>query len=223
MQILTNFIRLHIQSESSIYYVAVFQKCKIFFFNLFYCLFLRQYGDIEVNPRPKKKAAAEHFSCYHLNVNSLAAHDYKKVSLLDAYVIHHYDLICVSETYLDSSISNGEKDISVKGYGLVRAYHPSNPKRGGVCIYYKESVGVRVIDIPNLTEFILCQVTISNNPVDTGRKLNVYKTFRRRPGRPFNLSPVSTGKTGCVLVFYRSPSQSSDEFFVKLQSSNKSH
>ena len=36
-------------------------------------------------------------------------------------------------------------------------------------------------------------------PVDTGRKLNVHKTFRRRPGRllnvlcTFNLSPVSTG------------------------------
>ena len=35
-------------------------------------------------------------------------------------------------------------------------------------------------------------------PVDTGRKLNVHKTFRRRPGRllnvlcTFNLRPVST-------------------------------
>ena len=39
----------------------------------------------------------------------------------------------------------------------------------------------------------------SNFPVDTGRKLNVHKTFRRRPGRllnvlcMFNLRPVSTG------------------------------
>ena len=36
-------------------------------------------------------------------------------------------------------------------------------------------------------------------PVDTGRKLNVHKTFRRRPGRllnvlcTFNLRPVFTG------------------------------
>ena len=42
-----------------------------------------------------------------------------------------------------------------------------------------------------------CQV--SKIPVDTGRKLNVYKTFRRCPGRllnvlcTFNLRPVSTG------------------------------
>ena len=41
--------------------------------------------------------------------------------------------------------------------------------------------------------------TISN-PVDTGRKLNAHKTFRRRPGRllnvlcTFSLRPVSAGK-----------------------------
>ena len=38
------------------------------------------------------------------------------------------------------------------------------------------------------------------NPVDTGRKLNVHKTFRRRLGRllnvlcTFSLRPVSAGK-----------------------------
>ena len=80
-------------------------------------------------------------------------------------------MICVSETYLDFSISNDEKDISIKGYSLVRADHPSNAKRGGVCIYYKESLGVRIIDIPNLTESILCQITINNK---TGYVLVVY-------------------------------------------------
>ena len=39
--------------------------------------------------------------------------------------------------------------------------------------------------------------------IDTGRKLNVHKTFRRRPGHPlnvlctFNLRPVSTRR-----IFY---------------------
>ena len=42
-------------------------------------------------------------------------------------------------------------------------------------------------------------ITNGKAPVDTGRKLNVHKTFRRRPGRllnvlcTFNLRPVSTG------------------------------
>ena len=40
----------------------------------------------------------------------------------------------------------------------------------------------------------------NTDPVDTGRKLSVHKTFRRRAGRllnvicTFNLRPVSTGK-----------------------------
>ena len=46
-------------------------------------------------------------------------------------------------------------------------------------------------------EDLLC---LYYNPVDIGRKLNVHKTFRRRPGCllnvvcTFNLRPVSTGK-----------------------------
>ena len=42
-------------------------------------------------------------------------------------------------------------------------------------------------------------VDLHDIPVDTGRKLNVHKTFRTRPGRllnvlcTFNLRPVSTG------------------------------
>ena len=44
-------------------------------------------------------------------------------------------------------------------------------------------------------------------PVDTGRKLNVHKTFRRRPGRllnvlcTFNLRPVSTGFEVFILMW----------------------
>ena len=133
----------------------------------------------------------KHFSCCHWNVNRLAAHDYKKVLLLEAYnAIHHYNLIYALERDLDSLISNDEKDISIKGYSLVRADHSSNTKRGGVCIYYKESLGVRIIDIPNLTESILCQITINN-------------------------------KTGYVLAVYRFSSQSSDDFENFLSTSDQ--
>ena len=51
----------------------------------------------------------------------------------------------------------------------------------------------------NGTSFFLKKSGTSKSPVDTGRKLNVHKTFRRRPGRflnvlfIFNLRLVSTG------------------------------
>ena len=48
----------------------------------------------------------------------------------------------------------------------------------------------------------------THNSVETGRKLDVHKTFRRRAGRllnvlcMFNLRPVSTGKE---LADYKNP------------------
>ena len=53
-----------------------------------------------------------------------------------------------------------------------------------------------------------CWKYLRTHPVDTGRKLNAHKTFRRRPGRllnvvlvTFNLRPVSTGHLFCKTSF----------------------
>ena len=56
--------------------------------------------------------------------------------------------------------------------------------------------------------------------VDTGRKLNVHKMFRRRPGRllnvlcTFNLRPVSTGIPLFVIAFHISSLWSETFFFT---------
>ena len=68
------------------------------FFIIFCCLFL-QNDHIEGNCGPKKKSVVEYFSSYNWKVNSLAAHGYKKVSLLETpNAINCYDLTCISET-----------------------------------------------------------------------------------------------------------------------------
>ena len=64
--------------------------------------------------------------------------------------MYKHDFIFLSETYLDSSISDGLLEID--GYNLVHAEHSNNIKRGGVCIHYKESLPVRVISLPYLKE-----------------------------------------------------------------------
>ena len=48
------------------------------------------------------------------------------------------------------------------GYKLIRSDHPSNTKRGVVCIYYKESLVVCLVDITSLPECLVCEVTIQN-------------------------------------------------------------
>ena len=43
--------------------------------------------------------------------------------------------------------------------------HPGNAKRGGVCIYYKETLALKVISIPYLNESLVCEVTIRSKNV----------------------------------------------------------
>ena len=62
---------------------------------------LLTHGNTESNPEPKCRTL-NYFSCFHWNVNSIMAHN--KLSLLSAYnTLHKFDVICISETYLDKS------------------------------------------------------------------------------------------------------------------------
>ena len=46
-------------------------------------------------------------------------------------------------------------------YNLVRADNPTNTKRGGVCIYYHNSLPLKVIDIQLFNECINFEIRIS--------------------------------------------------------------
>ena len=75
-----------------------------FFVILYFCYIFLTYGDIEVNPGPKKNCSTS-FSFRHWNLNSLIAHNYVKLSSLQAYnSVYKHDVICLSETYLDNSV-----------------------------------------------------------------------------------------------------------------------
>ena len=98
-----------------------------------------------------------------MNFNSLATNNYSKVIALKAYnSIYKYDFICISETFLDSSFESDDKNLMLEGYNLIRSDHPSNIKRGGLCICYKESLAVRLADITSLPECLVCELTIQN-------------------------------------------------------------
>ena len=69
-------------------------------------------------------------------------------------------MICLSETYLDSRILSDNGNLELPGYNLVRADNPINTKRGGVCIYYENSLPLKVIDIQFLNECINFEIRI---------------------------------------------------------------
>ena len=80
---------------------------------LIYC------SDVESNPGPKKQ---HRISFCHWNLNGLAAHNSNEVSLLQAIsVSKKYDLICLSETFLDPSIDSSDERTTIEGYNLLRA------------------------------------------------------------------------------------------------------
>ena len=75
----------------------------------------------------------------NLILNSLAAHNYLKVSQLQAFnLVHKLDILCILETHLDSSVSKDDNVLSTVGHSVIQAYHSINTKRGCVCIYYND-------------------------------------------------------------------------------------
>ena len=119
--------------------------------------------DIEINPGPKKLKKNSVSVC-HWNLNSLSAHNFSKLTQLKAYISKYkHDFMCLSETYLDSSIPASLLEIG--GYNLIRSDHPNNIKRDEICIYFKEILPVRVINIPYLKEALLLEVDYNKNKV----------------------------------------------------------
>ena len=117
-------------------------------------------GDVELNPGPKCNAA-QTFSICHWDLNSTCAHNFAKLSLLRAYVsIHKFDIICLSETYLDSSID--DENLKISGYYMIRSDHPFNKKRAGICIYYENFLPLKLTGVRLLDQCIAFDLIISN-------------------------------------------------------------
>ena len=61
--------------------------------------------------------------------------DFLKVKLLPAYkVMHKFDIICVSESYLYPDFSSSDDNLNIPGYGMSRADYPYGNQHGGACI-----------------------------------------------------------------------------------------
>ena len=119
-------------------------------------------GDIKTNPGPTP-SSVQCFSICHWNLNSITTHNFAKLSLLTAYnLVHSFDIIFLSETYLNSETPPNDTRLELPDYNLFRSDHPSNDKRGDICIYYKSTLPLRILNISNLDECINFEVSIAN-------------------------------------------------------------
>ena len=90
--------------------------------------------------------------------------------------MHKFDIICISESYLNSDTSSNDNNLNIPGYNMSRADHPSGNRRGGVCIYYKESLPIKMLNINYLQECICFDLKI-------GSKLCTIVSLYRSPSQ----------------------------------------
>ena len=155
-------------SHVSPFLVAVI---KIWLAKWFYSLLLLLSGDVELN---LKRTFSNAFSICHWNLNCISAHNHAKVFLLKAYIaIHKFDIICKSKTYLDSSTPSDDNNLEISGYTLVRSDHSSDNKRGGVCIYYKSFLSLRILSAQYLQERICFELILGEK---TCNFLSLYRS-----------------------------------------------
>ena len=133
-------------------------------------------GDIEENPAPKCNSN-QSFSICHWNLNSTTAHSYLKISLLRPCIsLHNFNVVYISETYLDSTTALDDENLAITGYNLLRVDHASNSKKGSVCVYYKSSLALRLTNVHYLRECLIFEILI-------GRKSCNFISLYRSPSQ----------------------------------------
>ena len=85
---------------------------------LYHIRLIRLNGDINLNPGPKP-CSFKCFSICHWNLNSITSNNFFKVKLLTAYkVMNKFDIICISELYLNSDTSSSDGNLNILGYNM---------------------------------------------------------------------------------------------------------
>ena len=167
-------------------------------------LLILQSGNVEPNPGPPSPKLLS-FGVW--NVDSLLTRDGVKQSYIESIQsINNFDLFGLCETYLNDKTQDDELDI--EGFSKIpkradcKLATPQSRPRGGVCLYFKESLPVkRRSDMELLDETIVVEISLQ-------RKKIIY------------------------ILSYRSPSQTPAEFkaymlklqttFIKASSENPS-
>ena len=119
-------------------------------------------SDVDFKQGPKQNTAKK-FTICHWNLHSIAAHNFEKLVLLKAYnSVHKFETICLSESCLDLNILPDDSNLKIPGYNLLRSDHLSNENCGGVCIYYKSYLPLRIIDINYLNECVRFELMVGD-------------------------------------------------------------
>ena len=122
------------------------------------------------------KAGSKHHLSITWNLNSIAAHDFLRVSPIEAHnLVYNYDLIGIVETHLDSTVDKDKLELN--GYTLINNNHPQNLKRGSVGLYNKDSLPSKNrSDLVTVPECIVYEIQLN-------RKKYLFAVIYRSPSQ----------------------------------------
>ena len=104
-------------------------------------------GDVHPNPGPTDTSVVPLKMC-HLNVRSICADHLTKLDIIYSKLCieKSFDIICISETWLDNSVSDDE--ITLDGYSLYRK--ECNQHGGRVAVFVCDRIGVKILKLLTL-------------------------------------------------------------------------
>ena len=115
--------------------------------------------------------------------------------MLLAFLICHQSIVM---KYI-ISILDDDPRLAIHGYNLIRCDHPSNLRRGGVCLYFKDYLSlVRRSDLTSLDECLVCEI-------QTGTKHFFLTVIYRSPSKDieqFSLVKQKLEETIVKSVFF---------------------
>ena len=131
-------------------------------------------NDIFKNPGPEPHFQNNFLNFMSWNLNSLAKDNFHRVSLIEAHhSFFNYDLISVSETSLNDRVKSPEP--LLKEYTFLPCNNPTNTRRGGVGLLYRNPLPVAVRNDLSFDESIVVELKF-------GRKKIFFTVLYRSPG-----------------------------------------
>ena len=75
----------------------------------------------------------------------------------------NFDIICLSEAFLNSPLNREDDRLKIEGYDLIRSDNPNRLKTEDVCIYYKEHIPLIRRDDPcSLRDCLITEIRLEN-------------------------------------------------------------
>ena len=118
-------------------------------------------SNVHKNPGPGHGSRDEGLLKFmHWNVNSLPAHDFIRIPLIQSLNAYNdYDIIAITETAINSDISDDR--LAFVGFSPIRRDLPLEDTNGGVMINYKNSLALRP-DLENQQNTLVCEISVDN-------------------------------------------------------------